>query len=450
MKVKQQLERLCTELHEKELLNGAICAAEQGEILFQAAFGYGDLESKRKLTLESVFELASLSKPITATAVMLLEEQGHLAYDDLIDRWFPGFPYPGITVRHLLTHTSGLPDYMELFQKHWDRNQIAVNEDVLRLLTEYQPERKFLPNEQWEYSNTGYVLLALLIERISGLSYAEYLDAHLFRPLGMLHTRVYNRRHSNEKIQDYAYGYVYDAMTDQYVLPDQLTETEYVVYLDGIQGDGTVNSTLGDLLRFDQALYTEKLVSKQSLEQAFTPVRLNNGKTFDYGFGWILEKHGSRGTIVSHSGGWPGYATLMMRYLDAGKTLIYLSNKEQDYEFEQSFLEAVQQIVFDEPYEMPKTPAMRKAVQVDPAIFERYAGSYRLSEGMHARVSTEQNRLFLQVDGGMRLELSPLSETRFFIRVLSVEVEFETDSSHKAPRMTIYEGEKESSAIRVE
>lgn len=353
MKLKQeQLESLFNTLHEKEQFNGAICVAEQGEILYQAVFGYGELPSKRKLTMESVFELASVSKPFTAIAIMLLEEQGRLAYDDFIERWFPEFPYPGITVRHLLNHTSGLPDYMDLFQEHWDQTQIAVNEDVLNLLMKVKPERIFLPNEQWEYSNTGYVMLALLVERISGLSFAKYMETYLFRPLGMLNTRIYNRRYTNEKIADYAYGYVYDTLSGQHILPEQLSETQYVVYLDGIQGDGTVNSTVGDLIKFDQALYSDKLLSKESLKQAFSPVTLNNGEIFDYGFGWILEKNAEQGTTVSHSGGWPGYSTLLIRYIDVSKTIIYLSNMEQDYENEQSMVASVQNIVFDQPFEI--------------------------------------------------------------------------------------------------
>lgn len=446
----QQLETLFQALHEKEEINGAVCVAEQGEILYQAVFGYDDVTSKRKLTLDSVFELASLSKPFTALAIILLEERGQLAYDDFIDKWLPNIPYPGITVRHLLTHTSGLPDYMDLFQKHWDHRKIAVNEDVLRLLGEYKPKPHFLPNEQWEYSNTGYVLLALLVEQISGLGFAEYMETHLFGPLGMEKTRVYNRRYSHETIDDYAYGYVYDAWSGDFVLPDGLAETEYVVYLDGIQGDGTVNSTVGDLLLFDQALYTEKLVRKESLKQAFAPVRLNNGETFDYGFGWILEKNEKRGTSVSHSGGWPGYATHMIRYIDAGKTLIYLSNKEQDYEFEQRIIEAVQHILFHETYEIPKSPVKRKAIHMDPARYMGYTGAYRLSEEIVAQIAVRYNRLYLQIDGQMQLELYPMAENRFFTRLMSVEVEFVPDSSNTAEMMIIHEPGNETCAMRVE
>lgn len=448
---KQKLETLFNALHEKEQMNGAVCVAEQGEILYQGVFGYGELSSKRKLTLDSVFELASLSKPFTAVAIMLLEEQGRLAYDDFIEQWLPDFPYPDITVRHLLNHTSGLPDYMNLFEEHWDRTQIAVNEDVLNLLMEHKPERYFLPNEQWEYSNTGYVLLALLVERISGLSFAEYMDTYLFRPLGMLNSRVYNRRYSNEKIPGYAYGYVYDAISGEYVLPEELLETQYVIHLDGIQGDGTVNSTVGDLIKFDQALYSDTILSEETLKQAFMPVQLNNGETYDYGFGWILEKNAEKGTTVSHSGGWPGYATLMIRYIDENKTIIYLNNMEQNYEFEQNIIAAVQHILFDQPFEIPERPAKRRAVQVDPKIYERYTGSYRLSDGRAARVTVEQDRLYLQADGQMRLELYPSSEVRFFLRPLPVEVEFVADTHAKASKFIIYEEDgTEDHAIRVE
>lgn len=447
---KQKLEMLFRTLHDKEQINGAVCVVEQGEIVYQSVFGYGDLSTQRRLTLDSVFELASLSKPFTAAAIMLLKEQGRLSYDDFIEQWFPGFPYPGITVRHLLNHTSGLPDYMELFQNHWDHTQIAVNEDVLNLLLEHRPERRFTPNEQWEYSNTGYVLLALLVERISGLSFAEFMDTHMFRPLGMLHTRVYNRRYMNETIDNYAYGYVYDPLSGQYVLPDQFPDTQYVIYLDGIQGDGTVNSTLGDLIKFDQALYSETFLSKESLKQAFTPVQLKSGETFDYGFGWILENHAEKGLTVSHSGGWPGYATLMIRYTEAKRTIIYLGNMEQDHQYEQGIVEAVQNILFDQPFEIPEYPAKIRAVPVDPAVYERYIGVYRLDEGMDVKVTSEQGRLYLQVEGQMRVELYPLSETRFFIRVVPDEVEFVTDCSGKAHKFIIHEDNTESEAIRLE
>lgn len=283
-----------------------------------------------------------------------------LGYEDTVERWIPGFPYEGVTIRHLLNHTSGLPEYIEWFFANWNKSKIAVNQDVVDMLMNEQPPCYFAPNEGWLYSNTGYVLLAVLIEKASGMSYADFLKQHIFTPVSMANTRVYNRRLRPEQIEGYAYGYVYDVHSGQYVLPDDLEETSYVVYLDGIQGDGTVNSVTSDLFRFDQALYQDKLISEVSKEAAFSPVQLNNGETVDYGFGWVLQNSPEKGRIVSHSGGWPGYSTMMIRYIDHRKTLIYLSNMEQDADYEQAILKAAENILFDQPYEIPERPADKK------------------------------------------------------------------------------------------
>ncbi len=143
-------------------------------------------------------------------------------------------------------------------------------------------------------------------------------------------------------------------------LPDELEETDYVVFLDGIQGDGTVNSAIRDLYLFDQALYTEEIIGKESKDQAFTPGYWNEEEQFGYGFGWMIQNSPQKGKVISHDGGWPGYSTLMIRYIDQNKTLIYLSNMEQSYQFEQAVIAAAVNILFDQPYVIPKRPADQK------------------------------------------------------------------------------------------
>ncbi|GIP36531.1 serine hydrolase [Paenibacillus sp. J2TS4] len=454
---RQRLERLFGDMGEKGEVNGVLMAAEHGEIIYQAAFGEADLSKGRRLTTNSVFELASLSKPFTALGVIVLKEQGKLAYDDLIERWVPELPYKGVTVRQLLCHTSGLPDYMDLFFEHWDRTRIATNADVLELLIQHRPPVYFEPNENWLYSNTGYVLLAIIIERVTGQRFADFMKESVFSPLGMTDTRIYNRRYRWEAIPDYAFGYIYDLHSARYELPDDVPETNYVVFLDGIQGDGTVNSNLTDLLKLDRALYAGELVSKQALEEAFAPVRLNNGETFDYGFGWILEANEGKGRAVSHSGGWPGYATNLIRYIDADRTLIYLSNMEQDVEFNQAILAAAEQILFDLPYDTPRRPEQRKLAVVDPGLYERYVGTYRLDdsegggEGTAAVVLVEEDRLYLQITGKVRLELYPANETRFFVRSVPVEVKFVVqDGEDKAEKLVIFQEGTETQAVRID
>ncbi|MFH0346020.1 serine hydrolase [Bacillus vallismortis] len=444
---RKHLGTLFSVLAEKQQFNGTVLAAEDGDILYHHSFGYAEMAEKRPLQTSSLFELASLSKPFTALGIILLEEKGILGYEDKVERWLPGFPYQGVTIRHLLNHTSGLPDYFEWFLANWDKHKIAVNQDIVDMLMNEGLPGYFEPNEGWQYSNTGYVLLAVIMEKASGMSYSDFMKTHIFSPVGMNETKVHNRRLRPEQMDHYAYGYVYDVHSETYVLPDDLEETNYVVYLDGIQGDGTVNSVTSDLFRFDQALYQDDLISNTSKEAAFSPVRLNNGETFDYGFGWVLQHSPEKGKIVSHSGGWPGYSTMMIRYIDRRKTLIYMSNKEEDAEYEQAILKAAEHILFGQPYEIPERPADKKKKEVDPAIYSRYVGSYSFQDGTAARVTAENEKLYLQITGQVRLELFPSSETRFFLRSLSVEIEFLLGDD-VAKSFILYEDGTEEEVVR--
>ncbi|WP_312113004.1 serine hydrolase domain-containing protein [Brevibacillus reuszeri] len=349
-----QLDELFTTLADKKKFNGNIMVLDKGVPLYTGSFGYAQLASSTMLNTDSVFELASVSKAFTAMGIMILQEQGKISYEDTIETFLPDFPYAGISVHHLLTHTSGLPDYMALFEQHWDRSKIAANQDVLEQLKLNKPDVHFRPNEKYEYSNTGYVLLALIIEQVSGTSFADFMEQRIFYPLDMEKTRVYNRRYSQESIDNYAYGYVFAHHLGKYCLPDELADHDFVIYLDGIQGDGVVNSTLEDLRKWDRALYTEKLVSKETLEKAFSPVLLADHQPSDYGYGWRIRNDSGVGKVVCHGGGWPGYQTWLGRYLDHDKTFIYLSNMEQDGERTQANIEAVENILFDRPYRIPE------------------------------------------------------------------------------------------------
>ncbi|ASB90899.1 serine hydrolase [Bacillus sonorensis] len=447
-KKRERLANLFNVLGERNHINAAVLVAEDGDIIYQNSFGYANLPEKRLLQDHSLFELASLSKPFTALGVLQLAQQGAVNVEDEVERWIPGFPYQGVTIHHLLTHTSGLPDYMEWFHKYWDHSRIAVNQDIVDMLMNHQPPGYFAPGEGWLYSNTGYVLLAVIIEKASGLSFPDFMKKNIFGPVNMQSTRVYNRRLQPETIDDYAFGYVYDIHKGQYILPDELEETEYVYYLDGIQGDGTVNSTIRDLYVFDQALYTDSLIIQASKELAFSPVRLKNGETVDYGCGWLLQNSPEKGRIVSHSGGWPGYSTKMIRYIDQQKTFIYLSNVEQNDEYEQAIFEAVDNILFDQAYVIPERPADKKKKEIDPAIYSRYIGSYSFPDGTIAYVTVENERLYIQITGQARFEIFPSSDTRFFLRSLSVEIEFILEGG-TVTRFTIYQNGAVEEVMRI-
>ena len=349
----RQLDELFSRFAEQSNWSGNILILEEGNAFYQNSIGMANLETAEKLSPDSVFELASVSKAFTAMGIMILQEQGKLDYTDKVDKFFPDFPYDNITVENLLVHTSGLPDYMELFSQYWDKAKIATNQDIIDQLIKHRPDVLFSPNERYEYSNTGYALLASIIERVADTRFADFLQQQIFQPLDMQHTRVYNRRHSPESIQQYAYGYVSAPQSKAIVLPDESSLHDFVIYLDGIQGDGAVSSTLDDLRKWDRALYTEKLVKKETLERAFSGVQLVDNSMSDYGFGWRLREDQVTGKVVHHGGSWPGYRSWLRRYVQKDKTIIYLTNVEQEREWTEKALEAIENIVFERPYIIP-------------------------------------------------------------------------------------------------
>jgi len=425
--IKANLENLFKYIKEKQLLNGTAFVAKKGEVLYDVAFGDADMSTNRPLTSQSVFNLASVSKPITATAILLLVQDGKLNLDVYLNKWLPDLPYEGITIRHLLNHTSGLPDYLDLFENYWDKTKIADNDDLLTYLIKYKPERLFVPNERVEYSNTGYILLALIVERITHMNFADFLKYNIFKPLKMTHTKAIGIRKENIEIDDYAYGYVNDVYKGKYVLADDFEETKMVTYLDGMLGDGGVQSTVGDLYLFERALSRGDFINNELLREAYTPAKTKIDTPFKYGFGWIIEDDKDKGQIIWHSGGWPGYATILKRFIDQDIVIIVLRNKEQDFDFEQHILYAIEQAAFGLPYEIAKEkPSLERSLILQEDILKRHVGNYALIEhpDLIINVSLENDRLFIKMPGSMKLELHAKSEKNFFIRGLSIDVDF--------------------------
>ena len=351
--VSQNFDKLFNYLKDKDDFNGNVLFADKGKIVYQKSFGYANFTTKALLNENSMFVLASLSKQFTSMAILILSERGKLSLNDMVNQYFVGFPYTNVTIRNLLSHTSGIPDYRDLIEDHWDKSKIAYNKDVISLLVKYRPAAHFNAGDHFEYSNINYVLLTSIIEKVSGLSYAEFLKKNIFEPLGMTRTRVYNtRRADKEVIPNYAYGYI--ITKDGPALPDSLKVFKYVIYRDGIVGAGGVNSTTVDLLKWDRALYTEKLVKASTLNKAFTPFKFKNGNEDGYGFGWALRlTDKSTGKCVYHLGSWVGYNTFISRFIDNDKTIIVLRNTTNHNKVD-GIYEAYINILFAKPFELPK------------------------------------------------------------------------------------------------
>lgn len=365
------IDSVLTAAQQKKSFNGNVLVADKGKVIFRKSYGIAEESTGRKLNPETVFELASVSKQFTAMGIVQLQKHGKLQYDDPIAKYIPELAfYKGITIRNLLQHTGGLPDYMELFEEKWDKTKFATNDDVIKIFAQYKPDTLFAPGVKYEYSNTGYALLGAIIERVSKKTFGAYLKETIFKPLKMEHTFVYRSRYQPQKVENYALGYVQDSVGNK-TLTNTFGKEFYTYYLDGIVGDGMVNSTLDDLLKWDRALYTDKLINAAERKLIFTSGTTTDGKETGYGFGWKVSNNKEYGTIASHSGGWAGYVTYIERHVDHDKTIILLQNNST--QFTQIPAKNIRKILYNEP--LPVAEVMKKAMPTMEEL-KQYEGVY--------------------------------------------------------------------------
>lgn len=324
-----------------ESINGNVLIAEKGKIVYQKSFGFADFEKRKLNTQNSSFNIASVTKTFTATAILQLREKGKLQLDESLIKYFPDFHYPSVTIRNLLSHTSGLPD-LEIFLEPLKKEpgKIITNADIISCLKLYNKPLKFQPYDDWDYCNTNYELLALVIEKISHQSYTSYLREHIFLPSGMINTYTEterNKRNDSMTVKCYMQGKLYQSA---YIPVDSVTSpmVHYILYnFSGLQGQGMIMSTLPDLFMYDKALYSGKLLSNASLHEAFTPIKLNKGRDYDaslnsrlgkahYGLGWEIYTDSSKGKVVSHGGSYPGIVSLFLRNVSKKQTIILFDN----------------------------------------------------------------------------------------------------------------------------
>jgi CubicO group peptidase (beta-lactamase class C family) len=286
----------------------SLIVLRNGEVIKAAGYGLADRKQKIAATPDTVYKIASGSKQFIATGIMLLVQEGRIGLGDPLTRFLEGTPaaWSGITIRHLLTHTAGLVREAPGF----DPFKVQSDADVLR--SAYALPLRFPPGQKWEYSNTGYFALAEIIRKVSGLPWGDYLADKVFKPLGMQATRT-TPTSATEKIARYAQGYV-----------DNDTLRDAPRWL-ALRPSGAFLSTVRDLGRWDAALRTESILTASTRQQMWTPVTLNDGATYPYGFGWMMANvRGHR--LIHHPGGMPGFRSDIARFVDDDLTIIVLMN----------------------------------------------------------------------------------------------------------------------------
>ncbi|MBX2930311.1 MAG: beta-lactamase family protein [Chitinophagaceae bacterium] len=290
--------------------SGGVLVAKNGEIIFEDYNGYKDFEQKKVLTENTPIHIASVSKTFTAIAILKLYEQGALQLEDSVQKYFPSFPYSGITIQHLLTHRSGLPNYLYFMDTAWNKNVYATNNDVLQFMLQKHPAAYSLPNRGFHYCNTNFVLLALIIEKITKKTYPDYLQETIFDALNMKNSFVFSIKDTAHYIPSYQYNNK----------PYQLES------FDCVYGDKNVYSTVRDLLLWDQALYNNHFIKASTIQKAFTPYSFEKEGNKNYGLGWRLYIDGTD-TVVYHGGWWHGNNSLLTRLIQDTATIIAIGNK---------------------------------------------------------------------------------------------------------------------------
>ncbi|WP_353127018.1 serine hydrolase domain-containing protein [Parapedobacter pyrenivorans] len=327
-------------LHSRSGFNGNVLVAKHGKIIYQNTFGWADYLMRDSLKISSQFELASVSKPLTATGVLMLIEAGKIKLEQTVDEFFPDFPYPGVTIKLLLTHRSGLTNYLYFTDKKeiWpDKRKGMSNAEVMELLAKHKPDKYANPDVRFFYNNTNYMVLAAIIEKVTGQDFAVYMQEHIFAPAGMKNTAVYSTA-------------VYEKIPTGVIGHDRIWRRSVVQnFQDGPVGDKGIYSTVQDLFLFDRALDEGRLLKPETLDSAYAGYSKPTKELFNYGYGWRTFDPGNH-KVVYHTGWWHGFRNIYVRDLEQDITIVLLANLANG-----SLLH------LDELYQILEMPVIRQA-----------------------------------------------------------------------------------------
>ena len=410
---------------------GTVLLASKGQPVFAKGVGYANIEWQIPNTTKTKFRIGSMTKQFTSMLVMQLREQGKIKLEDSVcvyvtpcpDTWKP------VTIHHLLTHTSGIPAYTGI--PSWQAtNMVPKTIDQMVAIFRDLP-LQWIPGDRYAYNNSGYFLLGMVIEKAAGKKYEQALQDMILTPLGLTDTGY---DWSKTIIPRRASGYSGRGAALENAPPVDMQQP---------YAAGALYSTVDDLLKWDQALYTEKLLPAAAKQVMWTPFKEN------YAYGWLVLEP-SPGVFgghrrVFHTGGINGFATIIVRLPDANVTIIALANN--DRASPSNVARDVAAIYYGQPYTIP---AERTVVTLDPAVLDRYPGKYELAPGFVITITREGTSLMAQATGQGKFELFPQSETVFFARVTELSATFVKDADGKVSQLMITQGGGTRPAKRIE
>ena len=398
---------------------GAVLVAQNGKILIDKGYGLANLEWDIPDSPSTKFRLGSITKQFTAASILLLEERGKLKTDDLVKQYMPDAPaaWDKITIFHLLTHTSGIPSFTS-FPDYRSTEAIATTPEKLVGRFRDKP-LNFQPGEKWEYSNSGYVLLGYLLEKISGQRYKGFIQENIFKPLGM-----------NDSGYDSNAAIIPHRASGYTPTPTGIVNAGYIDMTIPFSA-GALYSTTGDLLRWEQGLFGGKVISPASLTKMTTPFKN------DYAFGLgVRTLNGHK--LIDHGGGIEGFNTQMSYYPDDKLTVIVLSNLNGS-----APAEMAPKLAAAARGEKVVLPSERKEIAVSKEILAKYVGTYELTPEFSIVITLEDDQLMSQATHQPKIPLYAESPTKFFPKVVDAEIEFSKDAQGNVNSLTLYQGGRE-------
>ena len=310
--VRTKLDSLLKRIHKRHDFHGAILVAKNEKIVYNSQIGFADFKKETPLNKSSIFQLASVSKQFTAAAIMLLKERNQIKLTDTVNRYFPEFPYQHVTIKNLLNHTAGLPKYFWVAEHKWQQEKAPTNTEMMELLASSNVQRFFKPGRNFDYSNTGYFVLASIVEKISGTSFSSFLKRNIFEPLEMKDSYVYS--FENDSINE--------NQLDGYRLYRGWRHLKISSTVnDAIVGDKNVYTTAEDLFKWTVALNTGRLLTKESLDLMYSKGETVYGREVPYGFGFRIKTKS-----IYHHGRWNGFSTGLTKYLEDDVVVIVLEH----------------------------------------------------------------------------------------------------------------------------
>lgn len=416
-----------SEITKQGRFTGAALVARDGKVIFSKGYGLANAEFDIPNTPQTKFRLGSVTKQFTATAILLLQERGKLSVQDSVCKFFDACPeaWKEVTVHHLLTHTGGFPNFTN-FPDYTKTMMIPTSMESLIARFKDKP-LDFKPGEKWNYSNSGYVALGYIVEKVAGEPYESFVQKNIFNPLKMANTGY---DHHETILKNRATGYSLDKGQKVNSLPIDMTIPH---------GAGALYSTVEDLFTWNEALFSDKLLSAKSREAMMTPVK--NG----YGYGIGMSEQLKRKS-VSHSGGINGFSTILVRFPEEKITIVVLRNADYGSPNPGKVALDLAAIVFGEKYEIPRA---QTEIKVEPKVLDKYVGEYELTPAFKLTITNENGQLMAQATGQPKFELYPESETKFFLKVIEAGVTFVKNDKGEVTHLILHQGgDKQAKKIK--